>query len=417
MAKATTTTPDLVSAPALATSSATPTPQQQELESRAKEFITRGKFNRRFTLPATDAHDELTVTYAVGGVDTDNALTVLFIGGMYGGRLLASVFDHVGHSLRMRIVVVDRPGMGGSTMVNVSLRLMVWLETVPLLLRTIKAQHISTAAHSCGVIYPLNTIYKLPWILPSSNRKLYLFASWVSTEHSGLSMFSISSYLPSPLINKFDTVVRCVNRITTSTLHFSGVVSSAVSMPFTANEEGSGSGDNDRRKKLQRHERNNICRESIGISAAENAARSKEIMRAVFEERTRGANHEALLSLRKGVAGGWGACDDYATYSGMLEAKMQGFFQGNRPGTNQETSQSDLALPSDRFVMKTYWAEKDNLIGKKGQEYFDKYFERFSETKEGVSSDQNEHACLLYDSELVPETTHETVCLPQYEAL
>lgn len=111
MAAAMTTAPDL--APASATSPTTPpppppTPQQQELESYAREFIARESFNRRFTVPATDAHDELTVTYAVGGVDTDTAPTVLFIGGMYGGRLLATMTDHVGQSLGMRIVVVDR---------------------------------------------------------------------------------------------------------------------------------------------------------------------------------------------------------------------------------------------------------------------------------------------------------------------
>ncbi|KAK9327011.1 hypothetical protein V1520DRAFT_349992, partial [Lipomyces starkeyi] len=89
-----------------------PAPQQQELESRAREYIAREKFNRRFTLPATDAHDELTMTYAVRGVDSDTAPTVLFIGGMFGGRLLASMTDHVGQSLGMRIVVIDRPGMG-----------------------------------------------------------------------------------------------------------------------------------------------------------------------------------------------------------------------------------------------------------------------------------------------------------------
>ncbi|RYP14241.1 hypothetical protein DL765_006521 [Monosporascus sp. GIB2] len=91
-------------APAPAT---TPTPQQQELKSRAREFIAQEKFNRRFTLPATDAHDELTVTYAVGGVDSDTAPTVLFIGGMFGGRFLASMADYLGQSLGMRFVVTD----------------------------------------------------------------------------------------------------------------------------------------------------------------------------------------------------------------------------------------------------------------------------------------------------------------------
>ncbi|KAK9486643.1 hypothetical protein V1527DRAFT_451042 [Lipomyces starkeyi] len=421
MAAARTTTLDLVAeaglAPAPATSSTTPTPQQQELKSRAREFIAREKFNRRFTLPATDAHDELTVTYAVGGVDSDTAPTVLFIGGMFGGRFLASMADHVGQSLGMRIVVTDRPGMGGSTMVDVSLRLSVWLETVPVLMRNINAQHVSIAAHSCGVIYALNTIYELPWILPSSNRKLYLFSPWVSPEHSGLMMLSISSYLPSPLINMFDNIVRFINTTMMPTVHFSGMVSRAVSAPFTADQEGGGSGDSGRRKPLPRHERDEVCRKYCGVSAAENSARSKELMRATFEESTRGANHEALLSLRKEAAGAWGVCDDYKTYPDALEAKMRAFSREAGAGTSRETGQSDLAPTNDPFMIKTFWAEKDKMIEKKGEEYFNKCFERFSETNGGSSGDGNEHKYLLYLSEVVPGTTHDTVCLPQYEAL
>jgi 2-phosphoglycerate kinase len=110
MAAAITTAPALAPAPVSPAPSATsiPTPQQQELESRARSFVAQERFNRRFTLPATDAHDELTVTYAVGGVDTDTAPTVLFIGGMYGGRLLATTSDHVARRLGLRVVVVDR---------------------------------------------------------------------------------------------------------------------------------------------------------------------------------------------------------------------------------------------------------------------------------------------------------------------
>lgn len=83
-------------------------PSQEDLVSRAKAFLAQEKFNRRFTLPATSTHDELTVTYAVGGVDSDTAPTMLFIGGMFGGRFLASMADHVAQSLGMRFVVTDR---------------------------------------------------------------------------------------------------------------------------------------------------------------------------------------------------------------------------------------------------------------------------------------------------------------------
>jgi hypothetical protein len=310
--------------------------------------------------------------------------------------------------------------MGGSTMIDVSLRLRIWLETVPALLRTINAQHVSIAAHSCGAIYALNTIYELPWILPPSNRKLYLFSPWVSTEHSGLSMLSITSYLPSPLINNFDSVVRSVNSIMTPALGFSSVVSSAVSAPFTADQEIGSLAGNRNPKPKPRHERDEVCREYCGVSAAENSARSKETMQAMFKESTRGANHEALLSLRKGVAGGWGACDDYTTYPDALEAKMRELYQETRPGTSLEANRNNMASPNVPFVIKTFWAEKDNMIDRKSVEYFERCFERFSEANGGSNSNPGnaeEPKGLRYESEVVSETTHDTVCLPQYEAL
>ncbi|KAL3426509.1 hypothetical protein PVAG01_00018 [Phlyctema vagabunda] len=378
-------------------------PQPQELESRAKEYIAQEKYNRRFTLPATDAHDVLTVTYAVAGVDSDTAPTVLFITGLFGGRLLASMMDYLGQSLGMRVVVVDRPGMGGSTMVDISLRLAVWLEMVPVLMRTINAQHLSVAAHSCGVVYALNTIYELPWILPPSNRKLYLFSPWVSLDHS---ILSIASYLPSPLVNQFDSLVRFITSTMTPALQFSGAVSSAVSPPSS-----------DRSKPLPRHERDEPCRQYCGISAAEYAARSKAVMQATFKGSTRGANHEALLLLRRGLPDGWGACDDYKTYPDLLEAKMRGFSQRTGTRTSEETGASDSATMTDPFMIQTFWADKDNLIKKTGEAYFDECFERSLETHVGSGPDEGEHRYLSYESEVVPETNHDTVLLPQYGAL
>ncbi len=103
--------PDLITAvpmPAAASGQPTSSPKPAELESRASEYIAQEKFNRSFTLPATEAHGELSVTYAVGGLDCADAPTVLFIGGMMGGRYLASIADYVGTELGIRIIVTDR---------------------------------------------------------------------------------------------------------------------------------------------------------------------------------------------------------------------------------------------------------------------------------------------------------------------
>ena len=177
-------------------------------------------FQRELELPETDAHPKLTVSYAVTGAQESAKGTVLFIGGMASCRYLAAVGSNGAQKAGVRLVVVDRyffpftslsvdlnqndsqhrrPGMGKSTNVETCQRIPVWLETVPLLMKELTADHVSIIAHSSGVIYALNTISMMPDILPPSHSAVYLFAPWVPPEHSARKWLS---KLPAPLINR-----------------------------------------------------------------------------------------------------------------------------------------------------------------------------------------------------------------------
>jgi hypothetical protein len=98
--------PDLIVAPAATETN--PSMKSKERDLRAHEYLSQDKFNRSLTLPATAAHDELTVTYAVGGVDSPDAPTLLFIGGMMGGRLMAAMADYIATKYSLRVIVSDR---------------------------------------------------------------------------------------------------------------------------------------------------------------------------------------------------------------------------------------------------------------------------------------------------------------------
>ncbi len=93
--------------PTQAATSAT-SPTQKELQARAEDYVRQEKFNRRLTLPATAKHGELVVSYALAGADSESAPGALFIGGLYGGRFLATIADHAAKKLGMRVVVIDR---------------------------------------------------------------------------------------------------------------------------------------------------------------------------------------------------------------------------------------------------------------------------------------------------------------------
>ncbi|KAH8879370.1 hypothetical protein GQ53DRAFT_756098 [Thozetella sp. PMI_491] len=385
---------------------ASPSATQKELQSRAEEYVKQEKFTRTFKLPATAQHAELTVSYAIGGVDSPSAPTVLFISGMYGGRFLASFADYPAEKMGMRAVVVDRPGLGLSTPVDASLRLSVWLETVPELMRVLGAKHLFLMSHSCGVIYALNTVHAMPWILPPTHRKLYLFSPWVSPDHSGVTMLSISSHLPSPLINSFDGIMRFVRGAVVPTWQFSGMISGMISTPFAA----LGKDDKEKDKKIPKGQQDELCRKYLGISAAESNARGTVLTEAIFAESTSGANHEALLSLRKEVAGSWGACDNYETYPDTLIEKLRDY---NRQQSERDAADSPPVQTP--FVIKAIWAETDIMIEKKGEQYFDSCFQRYMQSES--STEQDADRVLLYENETIPETNHESLCLPQYGSL
>jgi len=48
--------------------------------------------------------------------------------------------------------------MGGSTPVNINIRMQVWLESVPAILRKLNIKHVSFMTHSAGTIYTLNSL-------------------------------------------------------------------------------------------------------------------------------------------------------------------------------------------------------------------------------------------------------------------
>ncbi|KAF3391221.1 hypothetical protein F1880_007796 [Penicillium rolfsii] len=376
------------------TPAADPDFTEDQLQARSRDFIAREKFNRRFTLPATDDHGELIVTYAVAGKDVDSAPTILFIGGLYGGRYLATMADYLCEKKGVRFVVADRPGMGGSTPVKPSQRLSVWLETVPVLMRILGAQHVAIGAHSCGVIYALNTVYSMPYILSPTDPRLYLLTPWVSPKYSGISYLSLSSYMPSKVIGGFDGLVRFIASNIVPTVQFSSGLLSGSSTASIA--------------------QNNMCREFRGVSAAEAKAQSEVIRKSLFNEDTTGANDECLLLLKKKEAGPWGACESYEEYPAKLQAKMKDFFASRPLSTRESLNASPPTTLQHRLTVKVFWAESDLLIGKKGAAYFDACFKTFTLAELGSGADSS---VLLYSSEVLPKTDHDTALLPEYGAL
>lgn len=76
----------------------------------ALEYSAAARMHKSLTIPATADHGPLRVTYAVAGVERDDAPTILLVPGMFGGRWWALHPHHLASSMGVRVVSVDRYG-------------------------------------------------------------------------------------------------------------------------------------------------------------------------------------------------------------------------------------------------------------------------------------------------------------------
>jgi hypothetical protein len=79
-------------------------PQEEE----AIKIISPEKFHRLFTLPATENHGLLKVSYAVAGPEGKDIPTILFCGGMFCTRWHIIQYEYLAHVAGVRIVSIDR---------------------------------------------------------------------------------------------------------------------------------------------------------------------------------------------------------------------------------------------------------------------------------------------------------------------
>jgi hypothetical protein len=78
---------------------------------KAVELISPWKFHRIFTVPATENHGPLNVTYSISGVDVgegEDVPTILFCGGMFATRWLAPWMEYLSRKEKVRIIHIDR---------------------------------------------------------------------------------------------------------------------------------------------------------------------------------------------------------------------------------------------------------------------------------------------------------------------
>lgn len=117
------------------------------------QLISKSRFHRRVTL--NTGHGPLSITFADVGCKTGPAL--LFLPGMFASRYISAPLHAIAERAGVRLLVVDRPGMGASTDVPLGQRVAAWTDMLPRLLAHLEIPRMSLVAHSAGTVFLLNT--------------------------------------------------------------------------------------------------------------------------------------------------------------------------------------------------------------------------------------------------------------------
>ncbi|KAH8775280.1 hypothetical protein F5883DRAFT_545616 [Diaporthe sp. PMI_573] len=319
--------------------------------SRAAEYVAQDRFHRRFVLPGTADHSELQVSYADVGrtpEPSDNGTrhpTVLFIPGMFASRYLSVSMHAIAEKLGVRVLIVDRPGMGHSTDVPLAQRVTTWIELVPRLLAHLQIEHVALASHSAGTIYLLNTLIRCRDILDPNRPLVALVAPWVDPAYSHVTTMKMAQSLPVGVFGLWHHIPKVVMA--------SGAAFNQISN-WLPSSSGLGAAES---PPLQRNRQR--IESEYGLPVELQNELQAVHFKSMFSENTVGADSEALCCLRKGPAGLWGDCDDYALFVRKL-SELERSRQADQGNSECQ-----------KLRISVYFAETDDMIGKKGQTYME----------------------------------------------
>ncbi|PWY88137.1 hypothetical protein BO94DRAFT_64956 [Aspergillus sclerotioniger CBS 115572] len=339
------------------------------------EFAAEKRFHQRLVLPATADHGPLAISYAdIGPKVKKNGKptpTILLIQGMGGSRLWCYHKDHLANKLRVRMLAIDRPGIGGSTPIPAAKRVTIWLESVAAVLEHLSIPHVVPLSHSAGTIYLLNLLSQRRDLLWPKTPLAVLMGPWVEPKHSGIVSLKMAQMLPTGILNHYDKLMNLIVKALPS------VNASASTFSAVVNRLSGARADTGRESKA--------CLSEYGMNLEMVKVLDRLTMDYVCLEDTSGMNDEAVVCLKK-APGLWGACEDLPVYlQELVQAEEQ--YRQDHPG--------EKALR-----VKVHFAESDGMIGPKGQKYFEDCF---------TQADLRE--AIIFESVVEKGTEHDSIWL------
>ena len=315
-------------------------------------------------------------------VDSDPCV-VLFIAGLLGGRYVLCRSAGIARRLKVRLITIDRPGLGGTTPAPIEQRLAVQLAAVPALLSHLGIKHVTLASHSGGAPYLLATLLAHRGLLHPKRPHIVMLAPWVHPKDSGTLLLRLAAALPSQAIGRFHSCAKIIN----NTLSFSSGLNQGLSRkPTTIAVSRTGASDErqDGGKALE----NAVLSEMDNLAA-----------KYIFAENMEGSSDDAILFLRRhqhpGTANGdlaTGEGRDWLDYQTLAVAIVA-----------QEKRVAPDAVDSEKLHIDVLHSEKDIMAGAGGARYFDDCW-----------ASAIPHSSVSYNSRVVEGVNHDSILDPTH---
>ncbi|EME87431.1 uncharacterized protein MYCFIDRAFT_85685 [Pseudocercospora fijiensis CIRAD86] len=147
-------------------------PRRDSIEDAVIEYLSAPRLNRKVKHPLTGR------TIAFSEIGDPEGAAVFVCVGMGLTRYVTAFYDELAMTLRLRLITLDRPGVGGSEPYppNDKTGPLGWPEDVLAICQHLGIVKFSILAHSAGAIYALATALILPHLVRG---KVHLLAPWV----------------------------------------------------------------------------------------------------------------------------------------------------------------------------------------------------------------------------------------------
>ncbi|KAJ3528826.1 hypothetical protein NM208_g10030 [Fusarium decemcellulare] len=336
-------------------------------------FLQDPRFNRIFTLPADPASNRaaINVKYTDFGyrneTNPNEENVLLFFAPLMASRMLHVAKDGVAKRHKVRIISLDRPGLGGTSDVELENRIPICRGKFILdpktqitlgLLQHLGIQHVSLACHSGGTVYALDMLLHHPGILHPDRPYIAIGAPWILPSHSHLLSMTITQAIPNVLMAQTDKFASFINTLAPALASSAGVSQTLVGLTKTGPQP------------TEEDSADTKFEESL----------DPKLFKYIHSEGIRGMSEEALILMQKlKTVEGWG---DWVDYDDLVPKLAEALRRAGR-----------------RLSVDVFFAEKDSMVGDattQGPEWLNKCWEAERET-------------ITYNSTVIPKADHDTI--------